>query len=420
MAEETKKNFDGKPDRSQAALKKDAPAFANRVNPLSKSADEWDDRGDSDFAWSAVANRKAEVNSSSLGIDNFMSNRIEFSGKNLENGKFANENFENANFSVANLKGVDFSGANLKGVDFSGADLSDANLAGANLSGAILANSVLKHTNFTGAIMNGVVLTDADLDNAILLDIKIDAIGLEDLQELIEYLAKFAPHKLNLAKINLTMLNLAKIDLKNVNLRGVDFTGCDFTGVNIMELDLSECIITPQQIAQAMGRVPNAEELRKLMAPKIKPKGPNSQGIDLTDLFFDNGREAGVWETSKDKGISTKKIVDMIRAGHKVYRRVVKRPEGNKAEEAAKRLEDRKEAQATSDDLRKVLEDNKRALIEKRKQEELEARRNKKMELEQALNKDNEPEKAHETQEKPKVKPLAAERINAFRDRSRD
>ena len=40
------------------------------------------------------------------------------------------------------------------------------------------------------------VLTDADFDNAILLDITIDAIALEDLQELIEYLAKYAPHKL--------------------------------------------------------------------------------------------------------------------------------------------------------------------------------------------------------------------------------
>ena len=68
------------------------------------------------------------------------------------------------------------------------------------------------------------------------------------------------------------------------------------------------------------------------MPPKVKPKGPKSQGIDLTDLFFDNGKEAGVWETAKDKGISTAKIVDMIKAGHKVYRRVVKRPEGNRFE----------------------------------------------------------------------------------------
>ncbi len=58
------------------------------------------------------------------GLDNFLSFKIDFVGKNLEGGRFAGENLENANFSVANLKGVDFSGANLRGVDFSGADLS--------------------------------------------------------------------------------------------------------------------------------------------------------------------------------------------------------------------------------------------------------------------------------------------------------
>ena len=158
------------------------------------------------------------------------------------------------------------------------------------------------------------------------------------------------------------------------------------------------------------------------MAPKVKPKGPKSQGIDLTDLFFDNGKEAGVWETAKDKGISTAKIVDMIKAGHKVYRRVVKRPEGNRFEAAAKESAERKEAQASNsnEELKKVLEENKRALIEKHKREELEARRNKKMELEQALARENEQEKTPEKTEQPKIRPLTAERIASFRDRSRD
>ena len=53
-------------------------------------------------------------------------------------------------------------------------------------------------------------------------------------------------------------------------MKGVDFTGMDFTGVNIMELDLSECIITPEQIAQALGRIPSVDELKKILAPKKK------------------------------------------------------------------------------------------------------------------------------------------------------
>ncbi len=370
------------------------------------------------FSWHAVAQSNTEA---PHDLDNFMSNRIEFGGKNLENGKFAHENFENANFSVANLKGVDFSGANLKGVDFSGADLTDADLSGADLTGAVLSNAVLKHTNFTGAILNGVVLTDADLDNAILLDIRIDEIGLEDLQALVEYLAKYAPHKLNLAKMNLTMLNLAKIDLKNVNLRGVDFTGCDFTGVNIMELDLSECIITPAQIAQALGRVPNAEELKRLMAPKPKNKAKQHGGFDVSSFFLDDGREIGVWDTLKNKGMSAQKLVDMVKAGHKVYRRVVKRPDGNKEAEKIK-AEKENQLSSSTDELHQVLEDNKRALIEKHKQEELEARRQKKLELEMALEQSQEKEKAPEVKEPEKqhVDQMVAERISAFKNRSRD
>jgi len=187
-----------------------------------------------------------------------------------------------------------------------------------------------------------------------------------------------------------------------------------------MELDLSECIITPQQIAQALGKVPNAEELRRIMAPKAKPKGQKSHGIDISGLFLDDGREAGVWDVRHDEGISVQKLVDVVKAGHKVYRRVVKRPAGNAKPEVLQNVENKQEAQASAEDLKKVLEDNKRALIEKHKQEELEARRQKKMELEQALARENGVEKTQEEPQKPKIKPQVAERINAFRDRSRD
>lgn len=368
------------------------------------------------FSWSAVANRQADEHIDR--IDTFLSNKIEFGGKNLENGKFANENFENASFSVAKLKGVDFSGANLKGVDFSGADLTDANLSGADLTGAVLSGAVLKNTNFTGAKLNGVVLTDADLENAILLDIEIDQIGLEDLQELIEYLAKYAPHKLNLNRLNLTLLDLSKIDLKNCNLRGVDFTGCDFTGVNIMELDLSECIITPQQIAKALGRLPNAEELRRIMAPKTKAKGAKSQAIDISGLFLDDGREVGVWNTAKDPGISIKQILEVSK---KVFRMAAGKPKNENPDAVKKLKEETSHTESSNEELRKVIEDKKRALIEERKRAELAARQEKRRELEQAMNqeKTKEQEKAP-AMEKPRVKTNMVERMAAARDRSRD
>ncbi len=314
--------------------------------------------GDGRPVWQAVSNTFNEGDAAS-GV----SSAIDFVGKNLEDGKFANESFQNANFSVANLTNVDFSGADLRGVDFSGANLSGANLSGADLSGAVLSGAVLHGTNFTGAKLNGVKLTDVDLDNAILLDIEIDELGIEELQALIEYLAKYYPHKLNLTKMNLTLLDLSKIDLSKVNLRGVDFTGVDFTGVNIMELDLSECIITPQQIAQALGRVPSKEELARILAPKKKTQ-KNYRGLDISDIFLGDGREFGVLDFAHDKGIS---IESLMKLGKKVFRRGAEKPP-IKDEEALKniRTEQENKAKSHNEELRRVIEERKRKELEVR------------------------------------------------------
>ncbi len=324
---------------------------------------------DAGSSWHAVS----QSSDSTIGRTSFL-NSIDFVGKNLENGKFANENLQNASFSVANLTGVDFSGADLRGVDFSGANLTDANLSGADLSGAILSGAVLHRTNFTGAKLNGVKLSEADLEDAILLDIEIDAMGIEELQELIEYIAKYYPHKLNLSKLNLTLLNLQRIDLSKLNLRGVDFTGCDFTGVNIMELDLSECIITPQQIAQALGRVPSKDELAKILAPK-KKKQKGFEGVDMNSLFLGDGKEFGVWDVVNDKGIS---IESLLKVGKKVFRHGAEKPKV-KDEEALKNIKSERELQVKShnEELRKI--------IEERKRKELEARQAKKNEIQQEI-----------------------------------
>ncbi len=319
--------------------------------------------------WSAVSR------GASAGMGLFAAPRegIDFIGKNLEGGKFAGENFENANFSVSNLSGVDFSGANLQGVNFSGANLSGANLSGANLTGAILSGAVLAKTNFSGAVLDRVVLTDADLEDAILLDIRIDALGLAELQALVEYMAKYYPHKLNLSKINLTLLDLSKIDLSRVSLRGVDFTGVDFTGVNILELDLSETNITPEQIAQALGRVPGPEELRRLMAPKVKKSKGNSLS-DMADMFV-KGEDYSVWDTRKYEGMS---IDTLMKFGKKVFRRSADKPEV-KDEEALEFIKSKVENEAKNhnQELRKV--------IEARKEQVLKEREEKKKQLEEEM-----------------------------------
>lgn len=326
--------------------------------------------------WHSVANRRDDDTSSSLS---FRGNDLRFVGKNLENGRFAGENLQGANFSVANLTNVDFSGADLRGVDFSGANLTDANLAGADLSGAILSGTVLHRTDFSKAKLNGVKLVDADLEDAVLLGIEIDEIGLEELQSLVEYLAKYYPHKLNLRKLNLTLLHLASIDLSRLDLRGVDFTGVDFTGVNITGLDLSECIITPQQIAQALGRVPNKEELARILAPKKKKQQAYS-GMDFTELFLGNNKEFGVLDFQHDKGVS---IETLLKAGKKVFGKSAKPEVKDEKGLAAAKSKEELQAKSHNEELRRI--------IEERKQKELEARKAMKENLEQEKqkNKDN-------------------------------
>ena len=332
-------------------------------------------KGGAEVSWSAVARPEGDNGNSVIN-----DTAIGFVGKNLENGHFSGEDLRNANFSVSNLTNVDFSKANLSNVDFSGANLTGANLSGADLTGAVLSGAVLHRTNFTGAKMKGVRLVDADLEDAILLDIEIDDIGLEELQNLIEYIAKYYPHKLNLTKLNLTMLDLSKIDLRQVNLKGVDFTGVDFTGVNIAELDLSECIITPQQIAQALGRVPGREELARILAPKGN-KQKKWKGVDISGLFLDDGRPFGFWDATKDKGVS---IETLLKMGKKIFGHG-KKPEV-KDEEALENIKNQREMQVKThnEELRKI--------IEERKQKELASRQ----QMKEQMNKSKEDEQKEE------------------------
>ncbi len=284
-------------------------------------------------------------------------------GQNLVGTDFSGQNLANADFSAANLQDANFKDAHLSGVDFSGADLSGADLSGADLSDSVFAGAKLKGTNFTGANMEGVILRDADIEDAILIDIRMDELAIEELQALVEYLAVYYPHKLNLQRINLSLLDLKRIDLRQVNLKGVDFTGLDFTGVNIMELDLSECIITPEQIAQALGRIPSADELKKILAPKKKKKAKHFY-IDFSE-FLSNGHFTG-WVDLTKNSISTDQLV---KAFLKVKGALFKKPEEKdevifeKAKEFhAGRLEE--ERKAYNEEQKKNIEERRQKMLD--------------------------------------------------------
>ena len=338
----------------------------------------------------------------------------EYAGQVLAEQNFSKTDLTNANFSAADLTGVNFSGAVLRGADLSGANMTDADLSQADLSGAILAGANLLRANFTGAKLNGVTLTEANLEEAILLGVEIDELGIEELQALVEYMAIYFPHKLNLTKLNLTLLDLTKIDLTKVSLRGVDFTGCSLRGVNLWELDLSECIISPAQIAEALGHPPSPQELAKLLAPKKKDK-KKSNGIDLHDLFYDNGKEFGVWDVTKEKGLDIGKLVE---SGMKLFRKSAEKPKPPlEGEEIVTQI---KEEKLRNDESKARNEELKERIMQ-RKEEERKKLAAKKHEFQNEVSKEqeHEPQKMAENSLEKQRKNVEIERF-MNRDRGRE
>ena len=371
-------------------------------------------------AWSAVSSNNTDIQKFELSkaVD------VNFSGETLIEQSFIDQNLENSNFSVTDLTGCDFSGANLKGADLSGANLSDANFTGCDLSHASLNGAMIIRTNFTGAKLNGIKLHDAHLEDAILLGIEIDELGIEELQALIEYMIKYFPHKLNLSKINMTLLNLKELDLSKVSLRGVDLTGVDFTGVSLVGLNLSETNITPEQIAQALGRVPTPLELKQMMTPPVRNNHKEGKfGKEMIDLFIGD-KSYGTFDMTR----GTIGIDSILKLGKKVFRKSADKPPV-KDENAVEYIKSEREikVKAHNEELRKVIEERKKATLENlsvaSKEPEKEVEREVERELPKESNKEVEKEVSVENSAA-KTKGFnnssISEHIANIRDRGRD
>ena len=224
-------------------------------------------------------------------------------------------------------------------------------------------------------------------------------------------MAVYYPHKLNLTKLNLTLLDLSKIDLTNVSLRGVDFTGCSMKGVKVWELDLSECIISPAQLAEAIGHVPTPQELAKLLAPKVKKK--KREGIDMTDLFFDNGKEFGVWDVTKEKGLDIGKLVE---SGMKLFRKSASKPQPPiEGEEIVAHIKEEK----LRNDSDKARNEELKERIRQRKEEELQKLAAMKNEFKNEVSRDGGERDVKETEHKKIKEQIAVDRL-VIRDRGRE
>ena len=146
-------------------------------------------------------------------------------------------------------------------------------------------------------------------------------------------------------------------------MRGVDFTGCDFTGVNIFELDLSECVISPAQIEQAIGHIPTALELKKLLSPKNKKRKPAMKGIDFED-FFTGGNKSLDLDTT-NMGIN---VHNIGKKGKEVSKSFHKRDSDEKIIEKFNNKSERKESNV--EELRKTIEQHKKEVLERRQEEQ--------------------------------------------------
>ena len=334
-------------------------SIRNQVRQRQMSKNSNEQAFEQTFSWSNISKENKQQSSQNIKPKVPFKNKPRgknFNARSLRACDYEKENFENADFIGADLSEGNLKKANLRGADFTNADLSGSDLSGADLEGAKFSGANLMQTNFSGANLKDVLFDCADLADAFLLDMGMSDISIEDLQEFVEFLAEYYPHKLDLTRLNLTLLDLSRINLKDLDLRGVDFTGCDFTGVNIYELDLSECIISPAQIEQAIGHKPTPEELKQILAPKQKKK--KKLGIDLTEFFFPRG-PVGVWDTTKYPSI---RIADLMHAGKKLYRAFLGRQDTD--EEIMEKFHNRHKK--TSEEIWKEYETSKREELEEK------------------------------------------------------
>lgn len=166
---------------------------------------------------------------------------------------------------------------------------------------------------------------------------------------------------------------MKRIDLTQVNLRGVDFTGCDFTGVNIYELDLSECVISPAQIEQAIGHVPTALELKKILAPKNKKKPQKMKGIDFEDFFTGGNKSFDLDTTRMEIDINA-----IGKKGKEIFKSFKRKDSDDKIMEKfgkEKESHQSEKKESNIDELRKTIEQHKREVLERR--QEMQERENK-------------------------------------------
>ena len=118
-------------------------------------------------------------------------------------------------------------------------------------------------------------------------------------------------------------------------------------------MDLSECIISPAQIEQALGHQPTMEEMKKLMAPK-SGKAKNKRGGFDFEEFLRGGRSRLDFD-ARGASVDTKELIE---SGKKLYKELTQKEEKKETKED------------NTEEVRKSIEQYKREVLEQRKEQQ--------------------------------------------------
>jgi uncharacterized protein YjbI with pentapeptide repeats len=174
-------------------------------------------------------------------------------------------------FSKAQLQTAVFAGSDCRRAKFVGCDLSHADFFGAALEDANLSWALLKCTDFRGAVLrnarlNGSNMSQSDLRPGIWMDMSEHLNEDQQTVTRVSDLSNASLQSANLSSARLTHALLQNADLsnadlsdsdlsfaklKNANLANANLTNANLSKTLLKGADLSNCIVTVQQIEMA-------------------------------------------------------------------------------------------------------------------------------------------------------------------------
>lgn len=234
-----------------------------------------------------------DANLTEVNLNNVDQSDVDFSGLNLSKAIMVGARLKWSKFPNADLSGADLSGTNLENADFR-----FAKLEGACLNKAVLTGADLRSANLDGAEMNYIILKGAKIDPATtrILQKWLNICEIQGSQAVMDsgsmpddlmeadgggsslfHLLDDKPSEKKQERVQrYTGVDLSFADLSDVDLGGFDLTKTNFKGSllsranlsgailinsNLEDCDLTQTIVTTEQLALAVNVPGNASDV---------------------------------------------------------------------------------------------------------------------------------------------------------------